>query len=248
MLFFAVCPALAAEVSLQVVYSDVASGHLTIAAEGNLPLPDGCVGQVIEHIAEGSIVPPDKRGRPVDGDRSIGLFYVNGSERLGVAGYFACKVAFDADAVPEHPVYLRIWNAADPAEATLYYQSPLCEVTDGAQQLNFAREQLTCHDGTDALTTGAQPYAPTAYNVLVSYPNPFNAEATFGFALEHDARVMIDLYDVQGRIVRTLVNGHLQAGTHRYAMQAAELASGVYFATRRVNDASVSTVWVILIK
>ena len=261
-LLIAVFPAVAAEFDLQAAYSDVVSGPLSLTRHESIPLPDGCVGQIIEHVTEGSITPPDDQGNPTGGDRLLtlpghsGVFNVNGVERFGAAGYFVLDPGLSAADVPQHPIYLRIWNAAEFAQATLYYETPLYSISEGIQQVNFARAQLACHDvqqgaelkPLDDSLIGATPAVPLAYNVLTGYPNPFNAEATLSFALERNAHVLINVYDVQGRHVQTLVNDILPAGAHRFSFNAAELTSGTYFAAQRVDGAPLSTIRMMLIK
>ena len=62
-----------------------------------------------------------------------------------------------------------------------------------------------------------------------NYPNPFNPVTTLEFSLERRSRVRIALYDVTGRVVRTIVDDELNPGPHRVVFDASSLASGVYF-------------------
>jgi hypothetical protein len=66
-------------------------------------------------------------------------------------------------------------------------------------------------------------------------PNPFRARTRFSFALVHPARASLRIYDVTGRLVRTLVDGPLESGRHHVEWDGrnsagARTASGVYFA------------------
>ncbi len=62
------------------------------------------------------------------------------------------------------------------------------------------------------------------------YPNPFNPSTEIGFPLSVDSQVLLIVYDLLGREVARLVDGHLPAGSHRIRFDAAGLASGVYMA------------------
>jgi hypothetical protein len=67
-----------------------------------------------------------------------------------------------------------------------------------------------------------------------SRPNPFNKTTTISFSIPQNARVSLKVFDVQGRLVRTLVDGAQPAGVHpvvwdRRSNDGRSVASGVYF-------------------
>ena len=80
---------------------------------------------------------------------------------------------------------------------------------------------------------------PAESALLQNYPNPFNPETWIPFELAEDARINIEIYDVTGRLVRTLDLGHRPAGYYLDRSRAAYwdgrneygegVASGVYF-------------------
>ena len=53
---------------------------------------------------------------------------------------------------------------------------------------------------------------PTVYALHQNYPNPFNPVTNLGYDLPEDAMVNIMVFDMMGRVVRTLVNGQQSAG------------------------------------
>jgi flagellar hook assembly protein FlgD len=53
---------------------------------------------------------------------------------------------------------------------------------------------------------------PIAYNLYNAYPNPFNPVTTLRYDLPEDALVNITIYDIMGRIVKTMVNTQQNAG------------------------------------
>jgi hypothetical protein len=75
---------------------------------------------------------------------------------------------------------------------------------------------------------------PAVTALLPNYPNPFRASTTLRFSLREAGRAMLQVFDVNGRLVRTLVEGQLEAGEHvaewngRYDGGAAAPA-GFYF-------------------
>ncbi len=61
-----------------------------------------------------------------------------------------------------------------------------------------------------------------------NYPNPFNPSTTIQFDLPARSYVSLNVYDVLGRLVGTLVRNQQAAGSHRVTWNAAGYASGVY--------------------
>ena len=79
------------------------------------------------------------------------------------------------------------------------------------------------------LATGAETPAPFAYRLEQNYPNPFNPVTMIRFSLICPSRVTLRVYDVAGRLVRTVVDGTMEAGEHSLPFDAEGLASGIYF-------------------
>jgi hypothetical protein len=72
--------------------------------------------------------------------------------------------------------------------------------------------------------------ATRAVELRGAFPNPFRSETAIRFALPQPARVQVRLYDVSGRLVRTLVDAQMPAGDHSAMVRADGLQPGVYWA------------------
>ena len=71
---------------------------------------------------------------------------------------------------------------------------------------------------------------PVSFSILSNYPNPFNPTTTIQFDLiETQSTIAIRIYDINGRLVETLVNGELVAGKHEVQWNAPQSSSGIYF-------------------
>jgi hypothetical protein len=87
--------------------------------------------------------------------------------------------------------------------------------------------------------TGLDDSASQVTNMqLDSYPNPFHTQTTVRYALPAAAEVQITVHDLQGRLVRKLVEVHKDAGIHHVIWDGRDdngkkIASGVYWATVR---------------
>ncbi|TNE71545.1 T9SS type A sorting domain-containing protein [bacterium] len=69
---------------------------------------------------------------------------------------------------------------------------------------------------------------PTSFNLYQNYPNPFNPSTIVNFDMPKSGKVSIDVYDVLGRKVVSLLNEFRQAGTHEVRFDATGLSSGMY--------------------
>ncbi len=69
---------------------------------------------------------------------------------------------------------------------------------------------------------------PTRYSLLQNYPNPFNPSTAINYQLPTNSLVVLKVYDVLGREIRTLVNERQSAGSHSVTFNATTLSSGVY--------------------
>jgi uncharacterized delta-60 repeat protein len=70
---------------------------------------------------------------------------------------------------------------------------------------------------------------PTAFDLAQNFPNPFNPSTAIHFAMPIAGRARLAVYNLRGELVRTLVDGEMAAGYHRFTFNARGLASGTYF-------------------
>ncbi|MGH1364209.1 MAG: YCF48-related protein [Calditrichia bacterium] len=76
---------------------------------------------------------------------------------------------------------------------------------------------------------GDETNIPNQFTFFPNYPNPFNPSTTFRFSIPERTIVNLKVYDINGRLVQTLVNQNLNAGEHNYQWNASGVASGTYF-------------------
>jgi hypothetical protein len=76
---------------------------------------------------------------------------------------------------------------------------------------------------------------PQAVVLDQNYPNPFNPTTTIRFGLPRAAEVAVEIYDVLGRKLTTLMSSYQQAGMHTATWNCAECATGVYFVRLRAG-------------
>ncbi len=76
--------------------------------------------------------------------------------------------------------------------------------------------------------------APQAFALSPNWPNPFNQETVFSFSLPGPERIVVDIIDARGRLVRHLAEGSHAGGSHLLRWDGRDfdgkaLPSGIYF-------------------
>ncbi len=70
---------------------------------------------------------------------------------------------------------------------------------------------------------------PTDYMLKQNYPNPFNYRTTISYAVPNKSFVKIDIIDINGRLVETLVSNEHDIGFYKQNWSGRNVASGIYF-------------------
>ena len=80
-------------------------------------------------------------------------------------------------------------------------------------------------------TTGITDKNDLAKNFVIypAYPNPFNNSTVISFNLPEQSPVKINIYNIAGEKVKTLINSEMQQGLHKISWNADDFPSGVYF-------------------
>ena len=77
---------------------------------------------------------------------------------------------------------------------------------------------------------------PKGIELHQNYPNPFNPTTTIEFDLLKSSDVKIEVYDIAGQKVRTLLNDNMSLGSHQIEFNAQNLSSGIYFYIIQTGD------------
>ena len=88
---------------------------------------------------------------------------------------------------------------------------------------------VTVANSQEEVTTTLSTNFPDAYSIKAAYPNPFNPSTTLEFELPMETDVSIVIYNLQGQVVSTLIEGAMELGYHSIIWDASQFSSGVYF-------------------
>lgn len=92
---------------------------------------------------------------------------------------------------------------------------------------NWCIDDVALADTVTAITDDLA--LPKEYALSQNYPNPFNPTTSFTVALPKASEVKILVYNLLGQEVLNVFEGNLPAGYHKMEINAAHLASGMYF-------------------
>lgn len=102
---------------------------------------------------------------------------------------------------------------------------------------SFAMDLMVSEKG-NSLPRG-QPHRPSDIELVNNYPNPFNNSTNISFNLNNPGGVSLDVYNLCGRKIVTLLDGYLDSGHYDIPLNAAGLSSGVYFYRLTAGDGAI---------
>jgi hypothetical protein len=116
------------------------------------------------------------------------------------------------------PTYPRIYAVIDEAHS-------LTEIHEDNNK-SWAILQKSTSTGIPAET---ETSLPLSYTLKQNHPNPFNPITLIEFSIPVAQKVRLDIFNMLGERVNTVINANLQAGAHAYRFDARNLASGIYY-------------------
>ena len=208
--------------------------------------------------ADGSIIYQYELIQDIDGS-TVGIENAAGDDGLQVC-FNDGTYLHDGLAIRLAPTPPLTWVTADPlfgtvgegasSDVTLHFDSTDMALGTYEAQLTIASNDpdeaslilpitLTVTDDVSAVGDGL----PQVVQFAGPVPNPFNPRTELKFSIPRDASVSLNLYDVSGRLVRSLVSEHLESGHHSVPWNGRDdsgraVASGTYFARLVVGGVS----------
>jgi hypothetical protein len=107
--------------------------------------------------------------------------------------------------------------------------------------------RYTVNNGERMISSVKFEEIPELYELSQNYPNPFNPSTNIRFSIPQASDVQLEVFNLLGQKVQTLVSGKLNAGMHTVNFDASSLSSGVYLYRIRAGN-FVQTKRMLLIK
>lgn len=130
-----------------------------------------------------------------------------------------------------------VWIAKDN------FQVAGVESMDGETNPNFSQasyfQRLTTMQ-TAVSDQNPDKQIPSGFHLSQNYPNPFNSATKITFSVPEAARVTIQVYDLTGRLIATLLDDVMPAGVHSQVFESSDLASGTYVYKMRAGNVTQS--------
>ena len=86
------------------------------------------------------------------------------------------------------------------------------------------------------------------FELYQNYPNPFNPVTTISYALPQASLVELNVYNLNGQLVQSLVNGKMDKGMHKAEFNGNDLTSGMYNYSLKVDNKAVSSKKMMMLK
>lgn len=90
------------------------------------------------------------------------------------------------------------------------------------------------------------------FNLMQNYPNPFNPSTTIEFQMASPGYIQVQIFNVRGENIRTLVSEYYQPGTHQTVWDGTDemqqhVSNGVYFYRMKFNN-TIQTIKLLFVK
>ena len=153
-----------------------------------------------------------------DPGHGIGAISVDGSSETNIDFYAAVR---DGDQL--------MWTSPVLSDSEHVFK---LRVT-GSKNVNSTNTWVV-PDRVDILSPGVTGVkktniVPAGYYLFQNQPNPFNPNTIISYQLPVSSGVILKVYDILGRDVKTLVNEQQSAGKYNVSFNASKLSSGIYF-------------------
>ena len=158
-------------------------------------------------------------------------------------------LTWNLEELPDHMELVLMDNATD-AETHLDQESEYVFTTEPKGSFSaiydgpigtypvLGEPRFTLNVTYDALDQNEDATLPSGFALHPAYPNPFNPSTTITFDVPAQSRhaVSLQLYDIKGQLVETLVNEVFPAGSHSMQWNPVNLSSGVYIVQLKAGE------------
>jgi len=107
-----------------------------------------------------------------------------------------------------------------------FFSVRIDEMSQRSEELGSAVRKIQIAQGIKDTTR----VLPPSFYLSSNYPNPFNPTTRISYSLPDSRNVQLQIYNITGQLVKTLVNEHQESGKYTVNFDGRKLPSGVYYA------------------
>lgn len=219
------------------IYSGQEYGETTMLGLINRTDPDGLLPFYTKMINLRTSHPSFEQGSLIrlqtsSGDTVYSYLRKSGDDKLVVLDNFYGTTVFTTVDIPQDSMRLdstKTWYANDE----LNWNSTVATVSSSNVQFQFSLSpfqsrvvQLSNSQMFDAVS--ADNEKPRVFALNQNFPNPFNPGTRISYSLAQSGFVSLQVYNVLGQKVETLVSGYEQPGDYSLAFDGRKFSSGIY--------------------
>jgi len=237
------------------IFADIISGVVTLT-----PLPDWFGSENITFTAS------DDNLFSISDDVLVTIINVNdppvligfSPEELEFTVYQDSTVTFyveveDIDSELNYDWFVNNDIQTEISETFIYQFSVLGEFEIKSEVSDEEYQIDTFWDVTVEEQVGTENLLPTVTELRGNYPNPFNPETTIEFSLKEPYNICVEIYNIRGQKVKTLVNEFRETGYHFVIWNGNDsnsnpVSSGLYFYKLNVNGKTEAVKKCLLLK
>ena len=181
-----------------------------------------------ESVLEGKKIINDKKWHHIVGIKNDTLkalqLFVDGAEENKISTFFS------SDFSGNSPIYFGYYNGS------FHYSGWIDEIAiykvalTNTQIMNHYKNGLLGKSYCDQFISGINNENNISLNYILNqnYPNPFNPTTFIIFSISHSSIVKLEVYNILGEHIRTLIDRYLAAGNYKTLFDAYDLPSGIY--------------------
>jgi hypothetical protein len=187
----------------------------------------------------------------IEAEYSLRVLDISNITSIKELGYINLKSHAKGIAFKNGIVYvgddLRIIDVSDPENLReLEYYNTAGKVNEIVLRNGY----IFIADGPDGLyifqydkvgsITGNDNFNPYSINLFQNYPNPFNSKTSIAFELSHPMFVNLSIYNIEGKLIRELINENLSSGYHTIKWEAEGKSSGIFFYVIKTESRTIT--------